>query len=89
MSGFGVGEGSYRQVGAAAKPLPTENGVAGGAGVARGAWRNEAAAKPLPTENGVAGGAGGAGGAGVAGGVVEIISKNIQRVIEKRKVLYL
>ena len=60
MSGFGVGEGSYRQVGAAAKPLPTENGVAGGAG-----------------------------GAGVAGGVVEIISKNIQRVIEKRKVLYL
>ena len=57
MSGFGVGEGSYRQVGAAAKPLPTENGVAGGAGV--------------------------------AGGVVEIISKNIQRVIEKRKVLYL
>ena len=60
MSGFGVGEGSYRQVGAAAKPLPTENGVVGGAG-----------------------------GAGVAGGVVEIVSKNIQRVIEKRKVLYL
>ena len=57
MSGFGVGEGSYRQVGVAAKPLHTENGVAGGAGV--------------------------------AGGVVEIISKNIQRVIEKRKVLYL
>ena len=83
MSGFGVGEGSYRQVGAAAKPLHTENDVAGGAGVAGGAWRNEAAAKPQPTENGVAGGA------GMAGGVVEIISKNIQRVIEKRKVLYL
>ena len=54
---LGWERGSYRQVGAAAKPLPTENGVAGGAGV--------------------------------AGGVVEIISKNIQRVIEKRKVLYL